>query len=149
MSRSSFQVTSPEDSAGFLLWQTSAIWQRLIKTALEPYDISHSQFVILAVLLWLSEQQQPIQTMLIEMTKLDKMTVSQALKKLAAKDLIKRQEAPDDPRAKLVFLTIKGKTLIKKLVLVIEEVDQQFFNHLKKNDLQSFKASLMQLITNN
>jgi len=41
-----------EDSPGLLLWQTTIFWQRMIKKALEPYGISHAQFVIMVILLW-------------------------------------------------------------------------------------------------
>ena len=63
MKQSSFNVNKAEDSLGLLLWQTTMTWQRQIKNALEPYDISHAQFVILAILLWLTEQETvPIQS---------------------------------------------------------------------------------------
>jgi MarR family transcriptional regulator, organic hydroperoxide resistance regulator len=48
MSNLPFGFDRPEDSHGFLLWQTTMIWQRQIKQALEPYNISHAQFVIMA-----------------------------------------------------------------------------------------------------
>lgn len=41
MSELPFGFDKPADSPGFLLWQTTITWQRLIKDALEPYDISH------------------------------------------------------------------------------------------------------------
>lgn len=52
MSDLPFGFDKPEDSPGFLLWQTTMIWQRQIKRSLEPYDISHAQFVIMATLMW-------------------------------------------------------------------------------------------------
>ena len=50
----------PEDSPGFLLWQTSITWQRLIKKALDSYDISHAQFVILAITLWFEKRSEEV-----------------------------------------------------------------------------------------
>ncbi len=50
MTNPPFGFDAPEDSPGFLLWQTTISWQRMIKKALEPHDISHAQFVIMAIL---------------------------------------------------------------------------------------------------
>jgi hypothetical protein len=58
MSNLPFGFDRPEDSPGFLLWQTTITWQRLIKKALEPHDISHAQFVIMSLLLWLKEHNR-------------------------------------------------------------------------------------------
>ncbi len=59
------------------------------------------------------------------------MTVSKSLQKLATQGLIKRKEHKIDTRAKLVNLTSKGQALAKKLVPVVEAVDEQFFAKLK------------------
>lgn len=135
MVKSSFGFKNPEDSPGFLLWQTTMAWQRLLKNALEPYDISHAQFVILAVVLWFEEtRQSPIQSAIVNKTKLDKMTVSKSLKKLAVEGLIERNEHAHDTRAKSVYLTGKGKTLIKKLVPIVEGIDHEFFGAIKKGE---------------
>lgn len=125
---SSFGFETPEASPGFLLWQTTVTWQRKIKSALKPHGVSHAQFVILAVTLWLSEQNiTPNQTMLVDKTKLDKMTVSAAVKQLRDKGLIDRQEQQADLRAKTITLTDAGTTLTRKLVKIVEQVDKQFF----------------------
>ena len=55
--KSNFQVKKAEDSSGFLLWQVTTLWQREIKHALKMVDLSHSEFVILASLLWFKEQK--------------------------------------------------------------------------------------------
>ena len=46
MTNPPFGFDAPEDSPGFLLWQTSISWQRRIKEFLESYEISHSQFAV-------------------------------------------------------------------------------------------------------
>ena len=63
MPKSAFGFEEPEDSPGFLLWQVTVSWQRAIKSALEPYKITHPQFVIMALLMWFTEQGiDPIQS---------------------------------------------------------------------------------------
>lgn len=149
MSDSVFGFDKPEDSPGFLLWQTTVTWQRLIKKALDPHDISHAQFVILAITLWFENKNQKIsQSLIIRQSKLDKMTVSKSLKKLVAQGYIKREENQQDTRAKSVSLTKKGKEIASKLVPIIERIDKVFFGNIKKADHKSFVSILNNLVAN-
>ena len=71
-----FGFDRPEDSPGFLLWQTTMIWQRQIKRVLEAYDVSHAQFVIMATLMWFeAHNYDTTQISIVNWSKLDKMTV--------------------------------------------------------------------------
>ena len=127
MSNPPFGFDAPEDSPGFLLWQTTIFWQRMIKKVLESHDISHAQFVIMAILLWWHGQKKEVtQIDIIKMPKLDKMTVSKSLKKLVGMDLVAKYENIDDTRTKSVQLT----TLAAMIVPIIEGVDEDFFAKL-------------------
>lgn len=144
---SAFGFEAPEDSPGFLLWQTTITWQRLIKKALEAHDISHAQFVIMAILLWFEEHHQdPTQIALARLSKLDKMTVSKSLKKLVAQGHIRREESQKDTRAKWVYLTPKGKELAAKLVPIVEGIDAEFFGKTPKTDQQTLIQILGKLM---
>lgn len=133
MNNNSFGFEKPEDSPGFLLWQTTITWGRLIKKKLDPFKISHAQFVILAIALWLSEKEHAsTQALIIKMSKLDKMTVSKSLKKLVNLGFVKRNEHVEDSRSKTVILTKKGRELAKKLIPIVELVDEEFFGKLSK-----------------
>lgn len=146
--KSAFGFEAPEDSPGFLLWQTTVTWQRLIKKALEPHDISHAQFVIIAVALWLEEHQQdPTQIAIARLSKLDKMTVSKSLKKLANQSYVNRKESHNDTRAKWVHLTPKGKNLVSKLIPIVEQIDAEFFGTVPKMDQQTLIQILGKLMT--
>src|SRR5882762_8526795 len=88
-----FSVDKPEDSSGFLLWQVTNLWQREIKKALEQYDLTHSQFVLLASTHWLTLQKKDVTQVLLSVhTKIDPMTTSTVLRTLQAKGLLKRKE---------------------------------------------------------
>ena len=141
-----FGFDKPKDSPGFLLWQTSTLWQRRIKKALTPHDISHAQFVIMALLLWLDAHgQETTQSAVISWSKLDKMTVSQSLKKLASLGLVERLEHEIDSRAKSVFLTESGRALIHQLVPLVESVDEVFFGTVSRADQLRLISLLGQL----
>lgn len=147
INKSAFSFEAPEQSPGFLLWQTTIIWQRLIKKVLDKHDISHAQFVILALLRWFEENRQEVtQIEIARRSQLDKMTVSQALKKLVAMDLVMRMEDKKDTRAKLIWLTAKGRSLILKLILMVEDQDSEFFSALDENNKKALRQNLHRLI---
>lgn len=146
MSKLSFGFDRAEDSPGFLLWQTTMIWQRQIKKALEAYNISHAQFVILATLLWFdAHDYDTTQVSIVNWTKLDKMTVSKSLKKLAALKLVHRIEHETDTRAKSVNLTDKGKTMAAKLVPLVEGIDSNFFGKTSSANQKALITILREL----
>ena len=144
-----FSVKEADHSPGFLLWKTTTIWQRLVKKALEPYNVTHAQFVLMASLLWFDIKEKKLtQVDLIQSTKLDKMTVSSSLKKLVTKKLASRAEDQEDTRAKVVSLTKKGQNLAKILVPIIEKVDQSFFSLLKKNEKKDLCQFFQKVLEN-
>ena len=127
----------PEDNPGFLLWQTTALWQRHIKKALEPYDVSHAQFMIMITLMWFEVYHyDTTQALIVHWSQLDNMTVSNSLTKLSGFHLIRRMEHATDTRAKAVVLTEKGKNLIRQLAPIIERIDQHFFVYSSLNEKQ-------------
>ncbi len=148
MSKLPFGFQKPEDSPGFLLWQTTMLWQRQIKKELEPFKVSHPQFVIMALLLWFeAHQMEAVQGLVVKYSKLDKMTVSSSLKKLVEKKWAHRAENKKDTRSKDVTLTTKGKKLINQLVPLVEHIDAAFFGRIpqkKQRQLIQDLASLSQ-----
>lgn len=150
-SKSSFQssvfsVDRPEESLGFLLWQTMITWQRLIKKTLDAYDMSHPQFVILALLRWFEDNKiKPTQIKIATLSKLDKMTVSKAVRKLGELGYLTRHENEMDPRAKTVLLTEKGHKVIEVLAPLIERIDGNFFNNLSDDKQNQLKILMQEL----
>ncbi len=123
-----FSVEKAEESSGFLLWQVTNLWQREIKKALEPLDLTHSQFVLMASIYWLTLHKEDVtQILLSAHTKIDPMTTSTVLRTLQTKGLLQRKEHSTDTRAKTVELTEKGKKIIKQAVKTVEAFDKSFF----------------------
>lgn len=148
MSDSPFGFDKPHDSPGFLLWQTSTIWQRQIKQALAEYDLTHAQFVIMALILWLNRnQQEPTQVDITELSKLDKMTTSKSLTDLHNRGYVARNERAEDTRAKHLSLTDKGRKLLNTIVPVVEDIDARFFNALSEDDAARMNNYLLQVVT--
>ncbi len=143
-----FSVEKSEESSGFLLWQVTNLWQREIKKALEPYNLTHSQFVLLASIHWLTLHKQDVtQILLSSHTKIDPMTTSTVLRTLQTKGLLQRQEHLTDTRAKTVGLTDNGKKIIKQAVKTVETFDRTFFAKLD-NKTGAFNKQLLTLLEN-
>jgi DNA-binding MarR family transcriptional regulator len=142
-----FSFKEAEDSSGFLLWQVTNLWQRELRKALEKYDLTHSQYVLLASTHWLTLQKKDVtQMMLSTHTKIDPMTTSTVLRNLQVKGLIQRQEHSTDTRAKTVALTQAGKQIIKQAVIAVEGFDQKFFSALG-DDIRVFNKKLLELLS--
>ena len=144
-----FSVEKAEESSGFLLWQVTSLWQREIKKVLEPYDLTHSQFVLMASIHWLTLHKQDVtQIVLSSHTKIDPMTTSTVLRTLQTKGFLERQEHSTDTRTKTVALTDSGIKTIKKAVKTVEEFDRTFFSVLN-NKTQAFNGQLVTLLDRN
>lgn len=120
----------PEDSVGYLLWQITRLWQQQATVVFDPLGISHVQFTTLAGIGWLSNGCQLVtQTQLAEFCEVDVVMISQAMRKLEAKELVERKPHPFDTRAKVVSLTDSGRQILEKALVIVEELDADFFKH--------------------
>ena len=100
-----FQFKKPEDSPGFLLAQVTMLWQRKLKRVLDPLNLTHTQFVLLSSLAWLSKENNPVtQVDIANLSNADRMMVSKVLRTLEEKKFITRNEHPVDH----VFLRLKS-----------------------------------------
>jgi DNA-binding MarR family transcriptional regulator len=119
----------PERSAGFLLWRVTLAWQRGLRAALAPHELTHVQFVLLASLWWLAEHEAeaPTQTRLSEQAGTDPMMTSQVLRKLEARGLLRRVPDAHDTRARRLHLTPSGRELIAIALTDVENTDIEFF----------------------
>ncbi len=126
-----FAFERADDSPGFLLWKVTNLWQREIRKALHPFGLTHSQFVLLASVLWLSQHQSEVtQINLSAHTKIDPMSTSKVLRTLQTRKLLQRKEHNTDTRAKTIELTGAGKKMIHEAVKTVEKFDNMFFKIL-------------------
>jgi DNA-binding MarR family transcriptional regulator len=125
----------PEKSPGFLLWHVSTAWRSAIEHVLKPLALTHPQFVVLASLGWLTRNGERVtQAMLGVMVGLDPNTISQIVRGLENKKLIKR-EASADRRVKNPFLTATGSHLVAQALPAVEAADKAFFSTLTAQEL--------------
>lgn len=144
-----FHFQNPEDSSGYLLWQVSMLWQRKMKRALDVLDITHTQFVLLAALAWLSKTSEIVtQVDIANHSNTDRMMVSKVLRTLQNKGFINRQEHLTDTRAKSISLSKTGQSILQKAIKIVEETDNSFFSVLHSQK-KEFNSTMQKLVKEN
>ena len=139
----------PDESPGFLLWQTMNLWQRKMRAALRESGLTHVQFVLLVSTVWLNDHgREATQVMIARFAHADVMMTSQVLRSLEKKDLVLRLKNPEDTRAHLISPTEKGRNLIGKAIKVVEDTDSAFFAILD-NNMSELTEMLRKLISSN
>lgn len=122
------EYTSAWESPGFLLWHATMRWQRAMRAALQPHDLTHVQFVLLASAWWLGEQgEQPSQRRLAEHAGTDAMMTSQVVRALERADLVQRLRDPADGRSVRVTITATGRARLQGALADVEAADGAFF----------------------
>ena len=120
-------------------------WHSMIKKELKKMNLTHPQFVVLASLAYLSQNDNEItQIMISKLAGIDVMTISQILSLLEKNDFVKRKEHSKDTRAKAVILSKKGEEVLQKAVPLVEQIDEVFFGKLDRDEKQ-FKHFLARL----
>lgn len=119
------------ESPGFLLWQVSTKWRRLIESALSTLELTHTQFVLLTCLGWLTQNENSVsQVQLAQYCSLDVTMTSQVLRGLEKKGSITRKQKEGNERSKFPELTTQGVKLVEKALPLVEQVDREFFETL-------------------
>lgn len=118
-----------EESLGLLFWQSSTLWKRCINKALAEFKITHTQYVILAIVFYLENSgEKSIQKNISDISMIDAMTISKTVRLMQKNNLIERIEDSKDSRAKVLRLTSEGKKLLNIVNSVVEEIDMKFFS---------------------
>jgi len=140
---SPFKHGDADASPGFLLWKLTALWQRKLGEVLGELAITQTQYAILASLRWFQVRLRR------RLAKIDKMTLSKAIRKLEDAGLLARESSPEDSRAMHVRFTAKGRKLVQQAVVAIENADDEFFSALGPRQLADYKGLTKQLIAGN
>ena len=136
---SDFNFKDPQASVGLQFWKLYNKWQKRVTSALLEYQVTHTQFVILASVAWFREQSvAPSQSEIAKLTGIEKMTLSKAIVRLEKMSLIKRFKNESDTRAISVSLTDKGLNIIPILIKVVERIDSEILTSQKRGCEKAF-----------
>lgn len=107
---------------GALLWQVTLAWQRAMRATLEPHDLTHVQFVLLATAAALaSADGPPTQDRIAAQSGTDEAMAAQVLRRLAARQLVIREL---DRR---ISLTPAGESVLKAATEDVAITEAEFF----------------------
>lgn len=134
------QFEGPEESPGFLLWQVSTKWRRLLEAALKQIGLTHPQFVLLASLGWLNSKESRVsQVELARHCRLDVAMTSQVLRALEKRGYIAREQKEGNERSRFPVVTKAGAKLIEQAIPLVEAIDKQFFAAAGQDVVPIFK----------
>lgn len=120
-------------------------WHKEIKDALQGIKLTHPQYIVLASLAYLSQDNVEVnQVAISRQSGIDVMTVSTILKNLEKNNLVKREVSLTDTRAKAIKMTDKGTEKVNVATPIVEKIDQQFFAVLgdKQDELNQILQKL-------
>lgn len=147
---SPFRFQTANESAGFLLWKLTALWQRRLATVFSEFEITQTQYAILASLRWFEEQgTDTSQSALATHAGLEAMTLSKAIRQLEFAGHVQRKPARHDSRAVHVRLSAKGRALTGAAIKQVEQADEDFFGALNSRQQASYRALVITLIAGN
>lgn len=144
---SPFRHATPDESAGFLLWKLTALWQGKLGLVFARFGITQTQYAIMASLRWFEEQREPTtQASLAEHARIEPMTLSKAIRRLEDDGLVVRETSSRDSRAIAVRLTAKGRAMTQKAVVAVEDADDEMFGGLSDTQLGVLKKLMVAVI---
>ena len=106
---------------------------RLGDTALSAYGIGHAEMRLL--LLLYGEDACP-QESLVAGQVVDRTNVGRSLKKLEELGYVERKKSPEDGRAKLVFLTERGRALQASVLSVKHDIEAKVTSGISGEELR-------------
>lgn len=126
-SASAFQ--GPHKSPGFQLWYTFLTWQRELNEVLQSVGLTQPQFSILAVVGWLTRNQSSIkQQDIADFIQMDRMHISQIVRKLEKMGYVERNSSSEDKRVQLIQLSQVGAGKLGESLPLVEAADRRFFS---------------------
>ena len=117
-------------SVGYQLWEASNAWQRAMRQALLPLDLTHVQYLLMSIMLHYSLENDgsPMSQMhLVKVAGTDKMMTSKVVRMLESRGLVTREVLSHDMRSLNLDLTEEGDDLVRKAAVIVQEVEDAFF----------------------
>ncbi len=110
---------------GLLIWKVSNLWQNLLRSTLTEYALTLNEYIILETL-YVNSNDLITQVDISKSSGVNISVISTTLDILQQKKLIYRKSSKDN-RKKNIELTDQAKSLIKIIVPLIREVENDFF----------------------
>lgn len=139
-----FQNTNIESKIIASLERISQAFRVLLWQESKEYSLSPIQVQVLIFLLHHSEEKRTVSYLANEFN-MTKATISDALKSLEKKQLVKKTQQQHDTRSYAIHLSAKGKKTALKISLFSKEIKTPI-DHLYDDDKENLLLSLMNII---
>jgi DNA-binding MarR family transcriptional regulator len=131
---------------GFLIRRLHQIHTGLFSEETAGFDITAVQYSLLTALAEHGEMDQ--NTLALEIG-LERSSVAEVLPRLEARELIARQQSPQDGRVKLVKLTRKGKSVVRRMDAAVQRAHDRTIEVLGEDERDLFMLQLIRLVEAN
>jgi len=119
---------APQNAVGFVMWRIVHRYQREVDQALQGLDLTHLQFITLTLVAWMSRTGDAApQAEVARFGDIHPMQVSNVLKALERKGLVRRSPSPGKALAKDVAITSAGMVVLKAALPLVIAVQARLF----------------------
>ena len=139
-------TTRYEGMAGHLLRRCHQIAVAIFLDECEAFELTPLQFAVLDSLHSNGPQDQ---VTLSGAVALDRTTISLVIRKLEQRELVRRQNSPQDKRAKIVTITASGKDLADAALRAVQSAQQRIVAPLDDAEAGQLLALLAKLAQGN
>ena len=126
---------SSRDPFGSLLSRAARQWRRAADVGLKPFDLTEATWLPLVHIA--RAPMPPRQKDLAASMSLDGSSVVRLLDNLEAAGLIRRKEGENDRRAKIIFLTARGRAIADKVEAVARRIRSNALSDLSDKDIET------------
>lgn len=121
-------AAGPNNSPGFWLHHAALAWHALVEHRLKELELTHSQFMVLSVIGWLSRTgDSPNQQEIANKAGIDRMLTSRLIRRLEEAGHVVRLADDSDARVMRVGLSPAGKEVVRQAVEIVRDIDETVF----------------------
>lgn len=131
---------------GFLIRRLHQVHTGLFAEETAGFDITAVQYSLLTALAEHGEMDQ--NTLALEIG-LERSSVAEVLPRLEARELIARRQSPQDGRVKLVKLTRKGSSVLRRMDAAVQRAHDRTIEILSEQERDLFMLQLIRLVEAN
>ncbi|WP_420390357.1 MarR family winged helix-turn-helix transcriptional regulator [Marinobacter sp.] len=130
---------------GFLMHDVSRLRRTVFDNFMRPLGVTRSQWWVLA---YLSRHDGMVQSDLANLLELGKAALGGLVDRLEASELIARRPDIEDRRVKRVFLTSKGKQVIKEMAAMSHDMSERILEGLD-HDQRIHLCEMLEMVKSN
>ncbi|OYW55262.1 MAG: hypothetical protein B7Y80_09515 [Hyphomicrobium sp. 32-62-53] len=137
-------ITAVSSSPSHLLHRAGQFAEDLFTRAVGDLGVTARQYV---VLLAVDELDHPSQTILCEVTGIDRSTMADIVRRLVSRGFLTRRRTRDDARMYAVRMTSEGERILKEVRPIAQKVDGAVVKCLTVTECETFNRLLQKLVS--